>query len=70
MAEDEPTKKGYSVQEYMLFKLDRNIAIIGLITIAIWALLTKDLSADAGKIAYAVIGILGVYIGGRGGNKQ
>jgi hypothetical protein len=59
----------YSIKEYILFKLDRNISIVGLIAIAIVSMFLGDISEIASKIASACVGGLCVYIGGRGGNK-
>ena len=66
---DEIEPKCYTLLEYLLFKLDRNIAIAGLIAIAIVAVIVKEISEPASKIISACVGGLCVYIGGRGGNK-
>ena len=66
MPEEEKT---YTVKEYILFKLDRNLAILGLIIIAITSVWMKDVSEAAGKIIAGVVGALAVYLGARGGNN-
>ena len=66
---DEIEPKCYSLLEYLLFKLDRNIAIAGLIAIAVVAIMVSEISEPASKIISACVGGLCVYIGGRGGNK-
>ena len=60
-----PTKPLTSVQ-YILYKLDRTLAILGIIGIALAALFFLKV-ADAQQIAIASIGVLGGYIGGRAG---
>lgn len=57
-------KKAYTFVEYVLFKLDRNIAIVGLVSIGVLALIIKHPAAE--KIASGVIGALAVYLGARG----
>ena len=66
---EEIEPKCYSLLEYLLFKLDRNIAIAGLIAIAVVAIMVSEISEPASKIISACVGGLCVYIGGRGGNK-
>ena len=62
---------GYSIKQYILYKLDRTIAIVGLILIAIAAFVFgKQISADVKAIITGVIGVLGVYIGGRAGKDK
>ncbi|HUT00494.1 MAG TPA: hypothetical protein VMY59_09275 [Candidatus Thermoplasmatota archaeon] len=61
--------KCYSLLEYLLFKIDRTLAISGTILIALTALWVNDIS-EAAKVIVSGIGAgLLVYIGGRGGNK-
>jgi len=60
-----PTKPLTPVQ-YILYKLDRTLAILGIIGIAMGALVILKV-ADAQQIAIASIGVLGGYIGGRAG---
>ena len=62
-------KVQYSIKEYILFKLDRTIAILGLVGIAVGAMLFKEITEPAAKIVSGVAGALAVYVGGRGGTK-
>jgi hypothetical protein len=55
-----------SATEYMLYKLDRTLAIIGVIAIAIFALWYGK-APDSLNIATAAIGGLVGYVGGRSG---
>ena len=65
---DEIERKCYSIQEYILFKLDRNIALLGVV--AIVALFCfGEVPSEAKEVGLAALAILGVYIGGRGGNN-
>ena len=59
---DEPKK--YSIKEYILFKLDRNIAIVGLVALGVAAIILRPTGYE--KIVSAVVGALAVYIGSRG----
>ena len=58
-----------TIKEYVLFKLDRNLAIIGLIVIAVLSVLRQDISEGAAKIVASVITAMGMYLGIRLGNK-
>jgi len=60
--EEEP--KNYTIQEYILFKLDRNIALIGLIMLGLWAMSLK--TPESFQIGLAVVSGLVGYVGGRG----
>ena len=60
--------KCYSLTEYLLFKLDRNLAILGVVAIVGLYSFGK-IPSESKEIALSALGILGVYIGGRGGNK-
>ena len=60
-------KKTYSTKEYILIKLDRNIAIVGLVSIGAIALLLNTPAAE--KIVTGVVAALAVYLGARGGNQ-
>ena len=64
MTEEE---KCYSVKEYVLWKLDRTIAVLGLVALGVWALYRN--TPETVQIGIAVVGVLGGYIGGRAGNK-
>jgi len=58
--------KPLTPKQYILYKLDRTLAILGIIGIALAALVILKV-ADAQQIAIASIGVLGGYIGGRAG---
>ena len=60
--------KCYTLAEYLLWKIDRTIAICGVVAIVGLYSFGK-IPPDAETIALSALGILGVYIGGRGGNK-
>jgi hypothetical protein len=64
MSEEEVECK--SVGEYLLYKLDRSIAILGVIGIALMALYLGK-APDSMNIATAAIGGLVGYVGGRSG---
>jgi len=59
--------KVYSIQEYILFKLDRNIALIGLVTLGAWALSLA--TPESFQIGLAVVSGLVGYVGGRSANN-
>lgn len=61
----EPTES-YTVGSYLLYKLDRTLAVVGIIVIAVFAIKVL-LPPDAQQIAIAAVGFLGGYIGGRSG---
>ena len=73
--EEEP--KNYTIQEYILFKLDRTIAICGLILIAfltMWAgfklgVVGKELPETVSNILTLVVNGLCFYLGVRLGSK-
>lgn len=54
-----------TIKEYVLYKLDRTLAIVGLVIIGVWSL--AKLTPETSQIAIAVVGVLGGYIGGRSG---
>jgi len=57
-----------SVRKYILYKLDRNLAIIGIVVIGIFAIVTKTTDSP---IVMAAVGGLTAYIGSRsGGSKE
>ena len=60
--------KCYTLAEYLLWKIDRTIAILGVVAIVGLYSFGK-IPAESKEIALSALGILGVYIGGRGGNK-
>jgi len=65
----EEEKESYSLKNLILYKMDRTIAVLGMVGIGLWSLMVKEMSPDAGKIAASVITGLGVYLGVKGGNK-
>ena len=62
---EEQIKKGYSISGYILYKMDRTIAVIGLVMLGGWSL--QSALPDTSQIAIAVVGALAGYIGGRSG---
>jgi len=60
--------KCYSLTEYLLWKIDRTIAILGVVAI-VGLYSFGEIPPEKEAIALSALGILGVYIGGRGGNK-
>lgn len=63
-------EKVYSIKEYILFKLDRNIALVGFLTLGIVVICTDafvELSEQAVSIVEKIITALGVYVGVRTG---
>lgn len=63
-AEKEPECR--TLAEYVLYKLDRTVAILGIIVIALVALWMGK-APDSLQIAVAAIGGLVGYVGGRSG---
>ena len=62
----EPGKpKCYTFFEYILFKLDRNVAIVGLVAMGLWSI--YKLTPESIQIANTIAGGLVGYIGGRAG---
>jgi len=55
----------WTIKEYVLYKMDRSMAIVGLIVLGVWALAKG--TPEMSQIAIAVVGVLGGYIGGRSG---
>ena len=58
-------KQAYTLKEYILYKLDRTIAIMGLILIGIVVIFKSTVSPEASKIINAVLPLLGFYAGVR-----
>ena len=58
--------KGYTIPEFLLFKLDRTLAIVGLVAVALTALWVNDISEPAKVVVSGIAGGLGVYLGVRG----
>jgi hypothetical protein len=63
--EEKQEPKIYSIREYVLFKLDRQISIIGLVILAGWSLYLG--TTESLQLASAIAGGLIVYVTGRGG---
>lgn len=63
---DEPTDECRSIGEFILYKVDRTLAIVGVIAIAMLALYLAK-GPDSMNIATAAIGGLVGYVGGRSG---
>jgi hypothetical protein len=55
----------FTVKEFVLYKLDRTIAVVGLIVLGAWSLV--DVTPETSQIAIAVVGGLVGYVGGRSG---
>jgi hypothetical protein len=56
-------EKKYTTREYVLFKLDRTVAIIGIIVLGGWSLAIG--TPESVQIGIAAVGGLIGYIGGR-----
>lgn len=54
-----------NLKEMLLYKIDRTLAILGIVILGAWAL--KIGTNEAIQIAMAAIGMLGGYVGGRTG---
>ena len=57
----------FSIRKYVLYKLDRTLAIVGIIVLGIYALMTKISDCP---IAMAALGGLTAYIGSRSGGTR
>ena len=57
-------KQGYSIKEYILFKLDRTIALLGLVALGVSSML-MDIPEGSQGTLNNVISVLGVYVGAR-----
>jgi len=64
---EENKEKIYSIREYILFKLDRQISIVGLVILAGWSLYLG--TTESLQLASAIAGGLIVYVTGRGANN-
>ena len=64
---EEQEKKVYPIREYILFKLDRQISIVGLVILAGWSLFLG--TTESLQLASAIAGGLIVYVTGRGSVK-
>jgi hypothetical protein len=56
----------FSIKQYILFKIDRSVAVLGLIGIAVGAMLCQDISDSAAKIITGISTALALYLGVRG----
>ena len=56
--------QGYSIKEYILFKLDRTIALLGLVGLGVSSML-MDIPEGSQGTLNNVISVLGVYVGAR-----
>ena len=56
--------KIYSIKEYILFKLDRNIAILGLVALGVIGFIEQPSGYE--KIVSGIVAALAVYLGARG----
>ena len=61
-------EQNYSLKQMIMYKIDRSLAIIGMILIGGFAVFGK-VDAETSKILTAIVTGLGVYSGTRGGNK-
>ena len=50
-------------KEMFFYKIDRTLAILGIIALGIWALHIK--TPESINLAVAAVGVLGGYVGGR-----
>lgn len=66
MTDETPEEECKTIGEYILYKLDRTLAIVGVIVIALLALYLAK-GPDSMNIATAAIGGLVGYVGGRSG---
>jgi len=59
------SKPTWTITEFLLYKLDRNLCIVGLIGLGAWGLWIG--TKESINIAIAAVGALSVYVGSRGG---
>jgi hypothetical protein len=69
MAEEIQDPASYSIKDLILYKLDRTLAIAGLVAIGVWSLAKDAGSPEIIQVTIAVVGVLGGYIGGRSASK-
>ena len=62
-------KQTYTIIEYILFKIDRSIAIVGLISIGLSAVFIPEIPETAIKVIAPVVSGLCFYLGARGGKS-
>ena len=63
--EDTEKTEDFSIKGYLLYKLDRTIAITGIVFLGAWSLYIG--TTESTQIAMAAIGGLVGYVGGRTG---
>jgi len=68
MTDDEQIPQGKPFSWYFYYKLDRTLAILGVIGVAFTALVLGKANPDTLQVATAAIGGLIGYIGGRSAN--
>jgi len=68
MSQDEQIPKGKNFSWYVYYKLDRSLAIAGVIGIAFLAIWMGKANPDTLQLATAAIGGLIGYVGGRSAN--
>ena len=61
-------KKSYSIKEFLLFKLDRTLALLGIVGMGVAAVVC-DISPQSQSIITNILYILGVYTGVRGASS-
>ena len=59
-----------TVLEYMLYKIDRTLAIAGLIAIGLYAIFSSDIPDGAIKVISSVVTGLSMYLGVRLGSNK
>jgi len=62
----EENKSEFSIKQYILFKIDRTVTVLGLIGIAAGAMIDQDISDSAAKIITGISTALALYLGVRG----
>ena len=60
---DEPIGKSFGW--YAWYKIDRTMAILGIVSIALYAVFAQNLTEQAGQICSLAIGALATYVGSR-----
>ena len=64
------TPKCYTILEYILFKLDRTIAVTGLVLLGLYSLYRSTPELSQENLTMAIVGGLVGYIGGRAGASK
>ena len=65
MANGDREPIGKSFGWYAWYKVDRTVAVLGIVGIALYAIFSNQMSEQAGQICSLAIGALATYIGGR-----